>query len=180
VRVTLVRSPAHIGNIEFDGPDLYGESSFFETMPSRPSLQTALNISLPSPSVCSVSDSSGTGFTCVFICALPTRNSMSHGQSTNEGDDQRFLNDHPEAQEAISQKPIPLHGSSYNVASRPFRFVKSPEDRIAKLMRAEVPNLNLSTPGTSRLRRCVSGAKSTALTMSALPQSEHSTARAKC
>src|SRR5262249_16254007 len=28
-------------------------SSFFETIPSRPSLQTALNISLPSPSVCS-------------------------------------------------------------------------------------------------------------------------------
>jgi hypothetical protein len=25
----------------FDGPDLYGASSFFETMPSRPSLQTA-------------------------------------------------------------------------------------------------------------------------------------------
>jgi hypothetical protein len=39
----------------YDGPDLYGASSFFETMPSRPSLQTALNISLPSPSVCSVS-----------------------------------------------------------------------------------------------------------------------------
>jgi len=29
----------------FDGPDLYGESSFFETMPSRPSLRMALNIS---------------------------------------------------------------------------------------------------------------------------------------
>jgi hypothetical protein len=28
----------------FDGPDLYGALSFFETMPSRPSLQTALNI----------------------------------------------------------------------------------------------------------------------------------------
>jgi hypothetical protein len=37
----------------FDGPDLYGASSFFETMPSRPSLQTALNTSTPSPSVCS-------------------------------------------------------------------------------------------------------------------------------
>jgi hypothetical protein len=32
----------------FDGPDLYGESSFFETMP-KPSLQMALNISTPSP-----------------------------------------------------------------------------------------------------------------------------------
>jgi hypothetical protein len=29
----------------FDGPDLYGASSFFETMPSKPSLQMALNIS---------------------------------------------------------------------------------------------------------------------------------------
>ena len=36
-----------------DGPGLYGASNFFETMPSRPSLQTALNISTPSPSVCS-------------------------------------------------------------------------------------------------------------------------------
>jgi hypothetical protein len=27
----------------FDGPDLYGASSFFETIPSRPSLQTASN-----------------------------------------------------------------------------------------------------------------------------------------
>jgi hypothetical protein len=36
----------------FDGPDLYGASSFFETMFSRPSLQMALNISPPSPSVC--------------------------------------------------------------------------------------------------------------------------------
>jgi hypothetical protein len=35
----------------FDGPDLYGALSFFETMPSKPSLQMALNISLPSPSV---------------------------------------------------------------------------------------------------------------------------------
>jgi hypothetical protein len=26
----------------FDGPDLYGASNFFETIPSRPSLQTAL------------------------------------------------------------------------------------------------------------------------------------------
>jgi hypothetical protein len=34
----------------FDGPDLYGALSFFETMPSRPSLQMALNISTPSPS----------------------------------------------------------------------------------------------------------------------------------
>jgi hypothetical protein len=40
-----------IFNQAFEGPDLYGESSFFETMPSRPSLQTALNISAPSPSV---------------------------------------------------------------------------------------------------------------------------------
>jgi hypothetical protein len=29
---------------------LYGALSFFETMPSRPSLQMALNISTPSPS----------------------------------------------------------------------------------------------------------------------------------
>src|SRR5215831_18379273 len=37
-------------------PRGYGRSqriSFFETMPSRPSLQTGLNICLPSPSVCS-------------------------------------------------------------------------------------------------------------------------------
>jgi hypothetical protein len=34
-----------IFNQAFEGPDLYGESTFFETMPSRPSLQTALNIS---------------------------------------------------------------------------------------------------------------------------------------
>jgi hypothetical protein len=27
-----------IFNQAFEGPDLYGESSFFETMPSRPSL----------------------------------------------------------------------------------------------------------------------------------------------
>jgi hypothetical protein len=31
----------------FDGPDLYGASSFFETMPSRPSLQTASSIRSP-------------------------------------------------------------------------------------------------------------------------------------
>jgi hypothetical protein len=37
----------------FDGPDLYGALSFFETMPSKPSLQMALNIPTPSPSVCS-------------------------------------------------------------------------------------------------------------------------------
>jgi hypothetical protein len=39
-------------NHAFDGPDLYGASSFFETMPSRPSLQIALNISAPSPLEC--------------------------------------------------------------------------------------------------------------------------------
>jgi hypothetical protein len=38
----------------FDGPDLYGALSFFETMPSRPSLQMALNISTPPPSVYSM------------------------------------------------------------------------------------------------------------------------------
>jgi hypothetical protein len=32
-----------IFNHAFDGPDLYGASSFFETMPSRPSLQTAFH-----------------------------------------------------------------------------------------------------------------------------------------
>jgi hypothetical protein len=37
-----------IFNHAFDGPDLYGALSFFETMPSRPSLQPALNISAPS------------------------------------------------------------------------------------------------------------------------------------
>jgi hypothetical protein len=37
----------------FDGPERYGASSLFETMPSRPSLQTALNILAPSPSECS-------------------------------------------------------------------------------------------------------------------------------
>ena len=36
-----------IFNHAFDGPDLYGELSFFETMPSRPSLQTASNIRSP-------------------------------------------------------------------------------------------------------------------------------------
>jgi hypothetical protein len=35
----------------FDDPDLYGALSFFETMPSGPSLQMALNT--PLPSVCS-------------------------------------------------------------------------------------------------------------------------------
>jgi hypothetical protein len=39
----------------FDDLDLYGALSFFETMPSRPSLQTALNISTPSPSVWALS-----------------------------------------------------------------------------------------------------------------------------
>jgi hypothetical protein len=34
-------------NHAFDSPDLYGASSFFGTMPSRPSLQTALNIFAP-------------------------------------------------------------------------------------------------------------------------------------
>jgi hypothetical protein len=33
----------------FDGPDLYGALSFFETMPSKPNLQIALNISTPLP-----------------------------------------------------------------------------------------------------------------------------------
>jgi hypothetical protein len=36
-----------------DGPDLYGASSIFGTMPSRPSLQTALNSSTPWSSLCS-------------------------------------------------------------------------------------------------------------------------------
>jgi hypothetical protein len=35
-------------------PDLYGALSYFETMPSKPSLQMALNISTPSPSVYSM------------------------------------------------------------------------------------------------------------------------------
>jgi hypothetical protein len=37
-----------IFNHAFDGPDLYGALIFFETIPTRPSLQTALNISTPS------------------------------------------------------------------------------------------------------------------------------------
>jgi hypothetical protein len=36
-----------IFNHAFDGPDLYGASSFFETIPSSPSLQAAANILSP-------------------------------------------------------------------------------------------------------------------------------------
>src|SRR5262245_27564037 len=39
----------------FDGPDLYGALSFFETMPSNPSLQTALNTAPPLASVWALS-----------------------------------------------------------------------------------------------------------------------------
>jgi hypothetical protein len=38
---------------DLDGPERYGASTFFETMPSSPTLQTASNILAPSPSVCS-------------------------------------------------------------------------------------------------------------------------------
>jgi hypothetical protein len=90
VNIKRFRPRGHFGRFgflifshDFDGLDLYGASSFFETMPSRPSSQTALNISPPSTLLDILNAARSSGY-IHELSLLPLLTQSGHVQRSDE------------------------------------------------------------------------------------------------